>query len=426
MAHRIEVLSNHLNATINSPPSSIDVNACSSSSDPVVIVSYCRTPIATLQGGLASLTAPKLGSVVIKEALARSGLKPEDVSEVFFGNVLQANIGQAPARQAALGAGLSIATPCTTVNKVCASGMKAIMLGATAILAGTADVVIAGGMESMSNAPYYLPQSRKGYRMGNNTVVDGMIKDGLWDPYGDTHMGICAEKCATLYKIDRKAQDEYAIMSYKRAAEAVQAGIFKDEIVPVNVPGPRGQPAKVISEDEEYKNVSFDRLPKLAPAFKTDGTGTVTAGNASTINDGASALVLMRESDAKKRGIKILGRILSFADAAQEPDMFTTTPALAIPKALAKCNLKVSDVDLWEINEAFSVVAIANANILSIPLSKLNVAGGAVALGHPIGSSGSRISLSLLSLLHKKNAKIGCAAICNGGGGASAIVIERV
>jgi len=423
MAHRLEILRGHL--TPVAPAPTVDVDDCSSS-DPVVIVGYCRTPVGTLQGGLSSLTGPQLGSVVIKEVLARSGLKPTDVDEVFFGNVLQANIGQAPARQAALGAGLTVATPCTTVNKVCASGMKAIMLGASAIQSGQAEVIVAGGMESMSNAPYYLPQSRKGYRMGNNVVVDGMIKDGLWDPYGNTHMGICAEKCATIYKIDRKAQDAYAIESYKRAAAAHKEGAFKEEIVPVNIAGARGQPGKVVSDDEEYTNVSFDKLPKLAPAFKTDGTGTVTAGNASTINDGASAVILMRESKAKARGIKIIARILSYADAAQEPDMFTTAPTLAVPKALAKAKLTTKDVEYWEINEAFSVVAIANAQILGIDQSKLNVYGGAVALGHPIGSSGSRIICTLMTVLKNKNARIGCAAICNGGGGASAIIIERV
>eukprot|EP00026_Physarum_polycephalum_P005938 Phypoly_transcript_05977.p1 GENE.Phypoly_transcript_05977~~Phypoly_transcript_05977.p1 ORF type:complete len:424 (+),score=82.35 Phypoly_transcript_05977:171-1442(+) len=421
--HRIEILRGHL---VPQPtPSSLDLSECSSS-DPVCIVAYCRTPIGTLQGGLSTLTAPQLGSVAIKEALARSGLTAAEVDEVYFGNVLQANIGQAPARQAALGAGLIVATPCTTVNKVCASGMKAIMEGASTIMMGNAEVVVAGGMESMSNTPYYLPQARKGYRMGNNVVVDGMIKDGLWDPYGDTHMGICAEKCASIYKIDRKAQDAHAIESYKRAAEAHKAGAFKGEIVPVTIPGARGQPPKVLSEDEEYKNVSFDRLPKLSPAFKTDGTGTVTAGNASTINDGAAAFVLMRESKAKAKGLKVLARILSFADAAQEPDMFTTAPALAIPKALKRAGLTTKDIDFWEINEAFSVVAIANAQLLGIDQSKLNIYGGAVALGHPIGCSGARITGTLLTVLRNKNAKFGCASICNGGGGASAIVIERV
>jgi len=262
--------------------------------------------------------------------------------------------------------------------------------------------------------------------MGNNTVVDGMIKDGLWDPYGDTHMGICGEKCASIYKIDRKAQDEYAIQSYTRAAEAHKAGAFKNEIVPVTLPAARGQAPKVISDDEEYKNVQLDRLPKLSPAFKTDGTGTITAGNASTINDGAAALVLMRESTAKAKGLKVIARILSYADAAQEPDMFTTAPTLAIPKALYKAGLGIKDVDYWEINEAFSVVAIANAQILGIDTKKLNIYGGAVALGHPIGCSGARIIGTLLTVLQNNNARIGCAAICNGGGGASAIVVERV
>jgi len=304
--------------------------------------------------------------------------------------------------------------------------MKAVMMGAAQIQLGNAEVIVAGGMESMSNAPYYLPQARKGYRMGNNTVVDGMIKDGLWDPYGDTHMGICGEKCASIYKIDRKAQDEYAIQSYTRAAEAHKAGAFKNEIVPVTLPAARGQAPKVISDDEEYKNVQLDRLPKLSPAFKTDGTGTITAGNASTINDGAAALVLMRESTAKAKGLKVIARILSYADAAQEPDMFTTAPTLAIPKALSKAGLGIKDVDYWEINEAFSVVAIANAQILGIDTKKLNIYGGAVALGHPIGCSGARIIGTLLTVLQNNNARIGCAAICNGGGGASAIVVERV
>jgi acetyl-CoA C-acetyltransferase len=304
--------------------------------------------------------------------------------------------------------------------------MKAIMEGASAIIVGTAEVVVAGGMESMSNAPYYLPQARKGYRMGNNVVVDGMVKDGLWDPYGDSHMGMCGEKCAQVYKIDRKAQDAHAIESYKRAAEAHKTGAFKGEIVSVTVPGARGQPPKVISEDEEYKNVSFDKLPKLAPSFKTDGTGTVTAGNASTINDGAAAFILMRESKAKAKGLKVLARILAYADAAQEPDMFTTAPTLAIPKAIARAGLSIKDIDFWEIYEAFSVVALANAQILGIDQSKFNIYGGAVALGHPIGCSGARIVATLLTVLKNKNARLGCAGICNGGGGASAIVIERV
>lgn len=389
----------------------------------VYIVSVARTPIGSFGGALASLTAPQLGAHVIKAAVERSGIQFSDVQEVYMGNVLSANIGQAPVTQAMLAAGVPDNTPSTTINKVCASGMKAIMLGAQSIMLGTNDIVVAGGMESMSNAPYYLPNERWGAKMGNKEVVDGVIKDGLWDPYGNKHMGSCGETCAREYNFSREDQDNYAIASYKRAAEAWKNGAFKNEVVPVVIPQKKGDPITV-SEDEDYTKVKYDKIPSLSPSFEK--TGTITAANASGINDGASAVVLMSKERCEAMGLKPLAKIVSFADAQQAPEWFTTTPAKAMPKAIEKAGLKVSDIDYFEINEAFSVVALANMKDMNIPHEKTNIYGGAVALGHPIGSSGARITITLLSALQNNNARYGCAGICNGGGGASAIVLERL
>ncbi|MCH8904073.1 MAG: acetyl-CoA C-acyltransferase [Bacteroidetes bacterium] len=389
----------------------------------VYIVAAVRTPIGSFGGSISSLTATDLGAIAIKSSLQKAGVKPEDVGEVFMGNVLSSNLGQAPARQASLASGIPNTTPCTTINKVCASGMKAIMLGAQSIMLGDNDVVVSGGMESMSNVPYYLDQSRYGYKYGHGTVIDGVIKDGLWDVYNDYHMGSAAELCATEKNISREDQDNYAIESYKRAAKAYEENFMKDEIVDVEIPQKKGDPV-IVNEDEEYKKVIFEKVPNLKPVF--DKEGTVTAANASTINDGASALVLMSEEKVKESGVKPMSRILSFADAAQAPEWFTTAPAKAIPKALDKAGLKIEDVDYFEINEAFAVVAIVNNNELKLDPAKVNIYGGAVALGHPLGSSGSRIIVTLNSVLKNNDAKIGVAGICNGGGGASAMVIERV
>lgn len=389
----------------------------------VYIVSVARTPIGSFGGALGSLTAPQLGAHVIKAAVERAGIQFSDVQEVYMGNVLSANIGQAPVTQAMLAAGIPDNTPSTTINKVCASGMKAIMLGAQSIMLGTNDIVVAGGMESMSNAPYYLPNERWGAKMGNKEVVDGVIKDGLWDPYGNKHMGSCGETCAREYNFSREDQDNYAIASYKRAAEAWKNGAFKNEVVPVVIPQKKGDPITV-SEDEDYTKVKFDKIPSLSPSFEK--TGTITAANASGINDGASAVVLMSKEKCEAMGLKPLAKIVSFADAQQAPEWFTTTPAKAMPKAIEKAGLKVSDIDYFEINEAFSVVALANMKDMNIAHEKTNIYGGAVALGHPIGSSGARITITLLSALQNNNARYGCAGICNGGGGASAIVLERL
>lgn len=389
----------------------------------VYIVSVARTPIGSFGGALASFSAPRLGAIVIKEAVKRAGIKPADVQEVYMGNVLTANVGQAPAKQANIYAGLPDTIPCTTVNKVCASGMKAIMLAAQSILLGDNDVVVAGGMESMSNVPYYLDKARNGYRLGHGNVIDGIVKDGLWDVYKDFHMGNAAEICATDCKISREDQDQYAIESYKRSAAATAADKFKDEIVPVEIPQ-RGKDPLVFSEDEEYKRVDFTKVPLLKPVFVKEGT--VTAANASTLNDGAAAIVLMSRERADKMGIKPLAKIRGFADASQAPEWFTTTPAKAIPKAIKKAGLKPSDVDYYEINEAFSVVAVANNKLLELDSAKVNVNGGAVSLGHPIGCSGTRIVVTLINILKQNNARIGAAGICNGGGGASAMVIERI
>lgn len=387
----------------------------------VVIVSAVRTPIGSFMGGLSTVSAPKLGAVAIKGALERIQLDPNLVDEVFMGNVVQAGVGQAPARQAALFAGLSEKVTCTTVNKVCASGMKAVMFGAQAIACGDAEIVVAGGMENMSLIPHYV-QMRNGTKFGPTTMVDGMQKDGLTDAYDNNAMGVCADLCATEYNISREEQDNFAIQSYERSAKAWEAGKFDSEIVPVAVPQRKGDPI-IVSKDEEYTNVKLDKIPSLNAVFTKDGT--VTAANASTINDGAAAVILMSEEKAIALGLKPLAYIKSYADAAQEPKWFTTSPAKALPKALDKAGISINDVDYFEFNEAFAVVGLANSKILGLDNDKVNVNGGAVSLGHPLGCSGVRIIVTLINVLEQNNAKIGAAAICNGGGGASAIVIER-
>jgi acetyl-CoA C-acetyltransferase len=388
----------------------------------VVIVSAVRTPIGSFMGALSSVPATKLGAAAIKGALNKINLDPKLVDEVLMGNVVQAGNGQAPARQAALYAGLSESVACTTLNKVCASGMKAVMQGAQAIMVGDAEVVIAGGMENMSLIPHYV-HLRNGVKFGPTSLVDGMQKDGLTDAYDNNAMGVCADLCATEYNITREEQDNFAIQSYQRSAAAWEAGKFDAEIVPVEVPQRRGD-AIVVTKDEEFTNVKLDKIPSLAPVFTKEGT--VTAANASTINDGAAALVLMSEEKAQSLGLKPLAYIKSYADAAQEPKWFTTAPAKALPKALEKAGITISDVDFFEFNEAFSVVGLANAKILGLNNDKVNVNGGAVSLGHPLGCSGARIIVTLINVLNQNKAKIGAAAICNGGGGASAIVVERV
>ena len=387
----------------------------------VVIVSAIRTPIGSFMGSLSSITASRLGSVAIKGALEKINLKPNLVQEVFMGNVVQAGVGQAPARQAALGAGIPDTVPCTTVNKVCASGMKAVMCAAQTILLGDADIVVAGGMESMSNIPHYL-HLRKGHKFGPNTMEDGMQKDGLVDAYDNNAMGVYADLCAAEYNFTREEQDDFSIQSYNRSAKAWAEGKFADEVVPVEIPQRRGEPI-LFSEDEEYKNVKIEKIPSLRPVFTKDGT--VTAANASTINDGAGAVILMSKEKAKELGLEPMAKIISYADAAQEPKWFTTAPAKALPKALVKANIKIDDVDYFEFNEAFAVVGLANMKLLGLNDSNVNVNGGAVSLGHPLGCSGVRILITLINVLKQNNAKIGAAAICNGGGGASAMVIER-
>ena len=389
----------------------------------VYIVSVARTPIGAFGGGLLPLTAPQLGAIAMKAAIEKAGIKSSEIQEVLMGNVISAGIGQAPVTQAMLGAGVPDTTPSTTINKVCASGMKAIMIGAQSIQLGINDVVLAGGMESMSNAPYYLMKERFGAKLGHGKVEDGVIKDGLWDPYGDKHMGSCGETCAREYKFSREDQDNYAIESYRRAAEAWKNGWFNDEVVPVSIPQRKGDPI-VISEDEDYSKVKFDKVPTLSPVF--DKAGTITAANASNINDGASAMVLMSKEKADALGIKPIAKIIGYADAQQSPEWFTTAPSKAMPLAIERAGLKISDIDFFEINEAFSVVALANMKELGITHAQTNVFGGAVALGHPLGSSGARIVITLLSVLKHKGARYGCAGICNGGGGASAMVIESV
>lgn len=387
----------------------------------VVIVSAARTPIGSFLGSLSTVTATKLGSVAIKGALDKIKLDASKVQEVYMGNVVQAGVGQAPARQAALGAGIPESVPCTTVNKVCASGMKAVINGAQAIALGDADIVVAGGMENMSLIPHYV-HMRNGQKFGPAKMEDGMQKDGLVDAYDQNAMGTCADLCATEYEFSREDQDSFAIQSYERSAKAWSEGKFANEVVSVEVPQRRGEPV-VVSEDEEYKNVRMEKISSLRPAFTKDGT--VTAANASTINDGAGAVVLMSAEKAEELGLTPLATIKSYADAAQEPKWFTTAPAKALPKALDKAGITIDDVDYFELNEAFSVVGLANMKILGIDDTKTNVNGGAVSLGHPLGCSGVRILITLLSVLEQNNAKIGAAGICNGGGGASAIVVER-
>lgn len=389
----------------------------------VVIVSAVRTPMGSFGGALSSLSAPQLGAAAIRGALDKIGLNPSTVDEVIMGNVLQANLGQAPARQAALAAGIPNDVPCTTVNKVCSSGMKAIMMGAQSIKTGDNDIVVVGGMENMSSVPYYMDKARNGYRLGDGTLIDGLVKDGLTDVYHKVHMGICAEKCAEELNFSREEQDEFALTSYDRSALAWSSGKFQDEVVPVEVPQRRGD-ALLIAEDEEYKNINKDKFVKLRTVFKKDGT--VTAGNASTLNDGASALVLMSADKAETMGIKPMAKIVSYADAAHEPEWFTTAPAKAVPVALAKADLDMEAIDYWELNEAFAVVGLANMKKLSLDASKVNIHGGAVSLGHPLGSSGSRIVVTLLHVLRQNGGKYGAAGICNGGGGASAMVIEKL
>ena len=388
----------------------------------VVIVSAARTPIGSFLGALSTIPAPRLGAIAIKGALDKINLKPELVQEVIMGNVVQAGTGQAPARQAAIYAGIPDTVPCTTVNKVCASGMKAVMLAAQAIALGDAEIVVAGGMENMSLIPHYL-YARTGNKFGPTSLIDGMQKDGLVDAYDENAMGVCADVCATEYKFSREEQDAFAIQSYKRSAAAWEAGKFDNEVVPVEVPQRRGE-AIVVSRDEEYTNVMMEKIPSLKPAFTKDGT--VTAANASTINDGAGAVVLMSREKAEALGLKPLATIRGYADAAQEPNWFTTAPAKALPKALSKAGISIENVDFFEFNEAFSIVGLANMKILGLNDSNVNVNGGAVSLGHPLGCSGVRIIITLLNILEQNDAKIGAAAICNGGGGASAIVIERV
>ncbi len=389
----------------------------------VYIVSAVRTPIGSFMGSLSGVQATKLGAAAIGGALKKISLNPEEVDEVIMGCVLQAGLGQAPARQAAIYAGLPESVICTTVNKVCASGMKAIANGAQAIMLGHAQVVVAGGMENMSLVPHYLPASRSGYKYGNIEMIDGLQYDGLTNVYDKQMMGMCAELCASDHHFSREQQDEFAIQSYQRSAAAWSAGKFKDEVVPVEIPQKKGDPI-LFSEDEEYKNVKFEKIPTLNPVFKKDGT--VTAANASTMNDGAAALVLMSESKMKSLGLKPLAKISGFADAEQAPQLFTTSPSLAMPKAAKMAGIPISEVDYFELNEAFSVVGLANNKILNLDASKVNVNGGAVSLGHPLGCSGARIIVTLIHVLSQNKARYGTAGICNGGGGASAMVIENL
>jgi acetyl-CoA C-acetyltransferase len=389
----------------------------------VYIVSAVRTPMGSFNGSLSGISAPRLGAVAIKGALDKINLDGAEIQEVFMGNVLQANLGQAPARQAAIYAGLSNTIHCTTVNKVCSSGMKSVMLGVQSIMLGDNDVVMAGGMENMSQAPYYLDKARTGYKYGNGQIIDGLTKDGLIDVYNNYPMGNAAELCAKECNISREEQDEFAIESYKRSAKAWKEGKFADEIVPVEVPQRKGDPI-LFAEDEEYKNVKFEKIPHLRTVFQKDGT--VTAANASTINDGASAIVLMSKEKMESLGLKPLAKVISYADAAQAPEWFTTSPSKALPRALDKAGIKASDLDAIELNEAFSVVGIANIREMGLDPAKTNINGGAVSLGHPLGNSGSRILVTLINVLKQNKGKYGGAGICNGGGGASAFVIENL
>lgn len=389
----------------------------------VVIVSVARTPIGSFQGSLSALSAPKLGAVAVEGALKKAGVAASEVSEVILGNVLSAGTGQAPARQAALAAGLPVGVPALTINKVCGSGMKAVILGTQSILLGDSEVVVAGGMESMTNAPYLLPAARSGFRMGHQQALDSMIHDGLWDPYKNQHMGNCGELCAREKKFTREAQDAFAIESFKRAQAAQKAGHFADEIVPVSIPGKKGD-AVVIDSDEGPGKAAFDKIPALKPVF--DKAGTITAANASSINDGAAALVLMSADKAKALGLKPLAKVVSYGANAQEPDWFTTAPAEAMRRAAKKAGWNMTDIDLFEVNEAFAVVAMDAAEQLSIPSEKLNVWGGAISLGHPIGASGARIVVTLVNALHRLGKKRGMAGICIGGGEATALCIEKL
>ncbi|KAL5574825.1 hypothetical protein UlMin_016524 [Ulmus minor] len=388
----------------------------------VCIVGVARTPIGGFLGSLSSFSATQLGSIAIRAALKRANLDPSLVQEVFFGNVLSANLGQAPARQAALGAGIPNSVICTTINKVCSSGIKAMMCASQSIQLGINDVVVAGGMESMSNAPKYLQEVRKGSRLGHDTIVDGMIKDGLWDVYNDIGMGVCAEMCADKFTFSREEQDSYAIRSFRRGIDAKNNGLFAWEIVPVEIPGGRGRPSTIVDKDDGLEKFDATKLKKLRPSFKNGGS--VTAGNASSISDGAAALVLVSGKKALQLGLQVIAKIKGYADAAQAPEWFTTAPSLAIPKAISNAGLEASQIDYYEINEAFSVVALANQKLLGLNPEKLNAHGGAVSLGHPLGCSGARIIVSLLGVLRHKNGKYGVAGICNGGGGASSLVLE--
>lgn len=388
----------------------------------IVIVSVARTPIGSFLGSLSSITAPKLGAIAIKGALDKIKLSPNLIDEVYMGNVVSAGLGQAPAKQAAIFAGIPNTVPCTTINKVCSSGMKSIMLAAQAIQCGDAEIVVAGGMENMSRIPHYL-DGRNGTKLGNINVKDGLLIDGLTDVYDQQHMGTCGDLCAKELGFSREDQDKFAVTSYERSAKAWANGNFKNEVVPVEIHQRRGEPI-IFSEDEEFKNVKLEKIPTLKPVFSKDGT--VTAANASTLNDGAAALVLMSLEKAKALQLKPIAKIISYADAAQDPKWFTTAPAKALPKALAKANLSINEIDFFELNEAFSVVGLANIKLLGLNPDKVNVSGGAVSLGHPLGMSGARIVIALTSILEQNNAKYGAAGICNGGGGASAIVIERL
>lgn len=389
----------------------------------VYIISAVRTPMGSFGGSLASVSATKLGAIAIKGALERAGLDPKEVQEVLMGCVLQANLGQAPARQAAKFAGLADSVTCTTVNKVCASGMKAIMLGAQSIMLGDADVVVAGGMENMSQVPFYSDSTRWGNKYGDAKLIDGLAKDGLTDVYHNYAMGVAADLCAKECNISRQEQDAFAIESYTRSANAWKEGKFKSEIVPVEIPQKKGDPLQ-FKEDEEYKNVNFSKIPELRPVFSKEGT--VTAANASTMNDGAAALVLMSKEKADKLGLKPIAKIKGYADAEQAPEWFTTTPSLAVPKAVSKAGLQMNDISFYELNEAFSVVGIVNSQKMKLDPKKVNVFGGAVSLGHPLGCSGARIIVTLINVLQQSNGKYGAAGICNGGGGASAMVIEKL
>ena len=388
----------------------------------VVIVSVARTPIGSFMGSLSKISAPKLGAIAIKGALDKINLNPELIDEVFMGNVVSAGVGQAPARQAAIFAGIPDTVPCTTINKVCSSGMKSVMLAAQSISLGDTEIVVAGGMENMSSIPHYL-HGRQGTKFGPTTLEDGMQKDGSVDVYEKVAMGVCADACATKYGFSREDQDAYAIQSYQRSSEAWKSGKFSDEIIPVEIPQRRGAPV-LMTEDEEYKNVKMEKIPSLRAAFSKEGT--VTAANASTINDGGAALILMSAEKAIELKLTPIAKIKSFADAAHEPEWFTTAPSKAIPKALSKANITIDDVDYFELNEAFSVVGLANMKILNLKNERVNVNGGAVSLGHPLGVSGARIIIALTSILKQHNAKIGAAGICNGGGGASAMIIESI